>query len=306
MLHFRKALEIEPDNLRVRLALGEVLQQSKRPEEALAEAEAVLQADASNRFALDLKGRCLRDLKRYDEADAVADALLAGDPNDLKAAYLKVTIAESRRDFAGAAALIEQVLGRARPGDEDAASNQRVFLLHLGFAYQQLERYADAAAAFGRAKVAGDPPDAGVLNFHAEALYLAKQKDEALAAVRAARERFPEDVDLTGARGDAAARAGRDGRGDRRSSRRCASARRRTRRCSARVADFYRRAKQFGRGRGGAAPGADRRTRRACRAVPARRGARAAEAARRGGGGVPRGARRSSPTRRRCSTTSAT
>ena len=71
VLHYRKALEIEPDNVRVRLALGEVLQQSKRPEEALAEAEAVLKADASNRFALDLKGRCLRDLKRYDDADTV-------------------------------------------------------------------------------------------------------------------------------------------------------------------------------------------------------------------------------------------
>ena len=57
--------------------------------------------DAQNRFALDLKGRCLRDLRRFDEADAVADQLLAEDPDDLKAAFLKVTIAEQRRDFAG-------------------------------------------------------------------------------------------------------------------------------------------------------------------------------------------------------------
>ena len=73
-----------------------------------------------------------------------------------------------------------------------------MFLVHLGFAYQQLERYADAAKAFARAAAEGGPPDANLLSFHAEALYLAKQKDEALAAVRKARERFPDDVDLTG------------------------------------------------------------------------------------------------------------
>ncbi len=198
VLHYRKALEIEPDNLRIRLALGEVLVQAKRPTEALAEAAAVLKSDGANRFALDLKGRCLRDLKRYDEADTAATALVAGDPGDLKAAFLRITIAESRRDFAKAVALIEEVLARPPAKDEEGEGNQRIFLLHLGFAYQQLERYADAAAAFARAKAAGDPPDANLLSFHAEALYLAKQKDEALAAVRSARERFPDDVDLTG------------------------------------------------------------------------------------------------------------
>ena len=35
VLHYRKALELEPGNVRVRLALGEVLSQAKRPEEAL-------------------------------------------------------------------------------------------------------------------------------------------------------------------------------------------------------------------------------------------------------------------------------
>ena len=78
----------------------DILYAAMRRNSALAEAKAVLQQDDSNHYALDLEGRCLRDLKRYDEADAVAGGLIAGDPNDLKAAYLKVTIAESRRDFA--------------------------------------------------------------------------------------------------------------------------------------------------------------------------------------------------------------
>jgi tetratricopeptide (TPR) repeat protein len=198
ILHYREALEIEPGNVRVRLALGEVLTQAKRPEEALAEARAVLADDPDNRFAHDLEGRALRDLRRFDEAEAVADALVAADPKDAKAAYLRVTIAESRRDFAKAAALLEEILDRPPAGGEEGGGNQRIFLVHLGFAYQQLERYPEAARAFARAIDAGDPPDANLLSFHAEALYLAKEKDEALAAVRKARERFGDDVDLVG------------------------------------------------------------------------------------------------------------
>jgi tetratricopeptide (TPR) repeat protein len=191
---YRKALERDSSNVRVRLGLGEVLIDGKRPKEALAEAEAVLKADAQNRFALDLKARCLRDLRRFDEAEKAADQLLATDKSDLKASYLKVTIAEQQRDHAKAAALLEEIL--ARPATEDTEASRRVFHVHLGFAYQQLGRKDDAVQQFAKAIEAGGAPDANLLTFHAEALSLAKRSDEALAATRKARARFPDDLDL--------------------------------------------------------------------------------------------------------------
>jgi tetratricopeptide (TPR) repeat protein len=247
VLNYRKAVEIEPDNVRIRLALGEVLIGARRPQDALAEAQGVLTADEANRFALDLKGRALRDLRRFDEADAVADSLVASDPKDEKAAYLKVTIAEARHDFAGAAKLLEDVLARPAPADDEGASDRRVFLVHLGFAYQQLERYADAASAFARAAKEGGAPDANLLSFQAEALYLAKQKAEALAAVRAARERFPDDVDLTGLEATLLREKGDEAAGTAlvEGLRAKASKEDKTK-VLGRVADYYRRAGRFG------------------------------------------------------------
>jgi len=244
--NYRKALEADSGNVRVRLGLGEVLFDTKQPKEALAEAEAVIRADPQNRFALDLKARCLRDLRRFDEADALADKLIAGDRSDLKASYLKVTIAEQRRDHAKAAALLEEIL--ARPASAEDAGSRRLLLVHLGFAYQQLERYQDAAQQFARAIEAGGAPDANLLTFHAEALSLAGQKDEALAATRAARGRFPDDLDLgvleatlLREKGDMPAASAivaalREKPGDNPQERA---------RVLARVADFYRRAGDF-------------------------------------------------------------
>ena len=81
----------------------------------------------------------------------MAEQLLAKDPNDLGSAFLKVTVAEARRDFAGAVAELERLLARPRRpenGEKDARDD-RTLLIHLGAAYQRLGRHADAAEAFG-------------------------------------------------------------------------------------------------------------------------------------------------------------
>jgi tetratricopeptide (TPR) repeat protein len=244
--HYRKALEHEPGNIRVRLALGEVLQQSREFEGALEQAEAVLVADARNRFALDLKGRALRDLRRFDEADAAADQLLAEDPDDLKSSFLKVTIAEQRRDFEAAAALLEDILEGSDPEAADAADNERVFRVHLGFAYQQLGRFEEAAEAFRQAQLMTENPSADLLSFRAEALYQGKMLEEALEAVRSARERFPEDPDLIGLEATLLRETG-DEPGGAALIEQLREASPEDTRVLERVADFYRRAQDYPR-----------------------------------------------------------
>lgn len=197
VLHFRKALEVEPENMRLRLALGEVLLRAKRYEESLAEAQAVFGLDPNNRYALDLRGRALRDMRRLDEAGKVADRLIELDQNDLKSRYLDMTIAEARRDFAAAAQKAEAVLARHKTGEDpdEASANDRIFLVHLGFAHQQLGRIQDAAQAFGRAMAAGEA-DPDVAGYYIEALLATKDAPRAVEEARAIRKRFPLDTGL--------------------------------------------------------------------------------------------------------------
>jgi tetratricopeptide (TPR) repeat protein len=162
VLHFRKALEVEPGNVRARLNLGDTLLRARRYAEALAEANAVLANDAKNPYALDIKGRAQRETKDYEGALATADQLLGQDAKNPKAVFLKVTIAEAKRDYALAAGLLEGLIARTPAGEEpaEAAANDRVFLVHLGFAYQQLERYGDAAEASARPRPRASPTPA--------------------------------------------------------------------------------------------------------------------------------------------------
>jgi tetratricopeptide (TPR) repeat protein len=133
-------------------------------------------------------------LRDFDGAKKVAEALLAQSPGDIKARFLEVTIAEGRRDFAESARLLEGMLGQSHH-DEDGTGD-RLLLVHLGFAYQQLGRYADAATTFEKASTVGGDPDAALLGYRVDALLLAKDYDKALSAVRAARGKFPDDPDL--------------------------------------------------------------------------------------------------------------
>jgi tetratricopeptide (TPR) repeat protein len=175
-----------------------VLFSARRHKEALQEANAVLAADAKNRYGLELKGRVLRELKDFDGASKAADQALALDPKDLRAAFLKVTIAEARQEYQTAAEGLEAILARNRTGEEpgESVNNDRIFLARLGIAYQQLGRPADAAEAFRKAANVAGEPDAELIEFRVEALLQAKDLEKALSEVRAGRTRFPKDVDL--------------------------------------------------------------------------------------------------------------
>jgi tetratricopeptide (TPR) repeat protein len=210
--YYEQVVQLDPSNLRVQLALAEVYSRLGRHQDALARADAVLETDPSNRFALERRGRALRELRRFDEAIAAADALLQLEPGDLQATFLKVTVAEARRDSAGAARILEQILKRKRDDEdpEQTRNNDRIFNVHLGFAYQQLERFGSAAEAFARARKLADEPDATLAGYQIEALRLGERLEDALGVVTEVRADLPDDPLLLGAEATLRREAGED------------------------------------------------------------------------------------------------
>jgi tetratricopeptide (TPR) repeat protein len=198
---YEQVVALEPENLRVQLALAEVYAELGEHSLALERADVVLTEDPANRLALDRKGRALRDLRRFDEAGAVVDRLLELAPGDLNASFLKVTLAEARRDPDTARRTLEQLLERDRAHEEPEQTRRydRIFLVHLGFAHQQLEQPGAAAEAFGRARELGDEPDPTLAAYQIEALRQGESYAEALDVAREARQAMPEDAGLLAA-----------------------------------------------------------------------------------------------------------
>jgi tetratricopeptide (TPR) repeat protein len=195
---YQRALELDPQNVQVELKLADALYRTRKLDEALARANTVLEADPVNRYALELKGKALRDLKRYDEAVKLADETLAKAPGDAAAAFLKATVAEARRDYAAAAAELEKLLQRTKENEdaEQRVANDRMFLVHLGLAYQQLDRQAEAADIYGRAFDLSGKTEPGLVAQRVDALVRAKDLDRALAEAREARKRFPDEAQM--------------------------------------------------------------------------------------------------------------
>ena len=281
----------------------------RRPQEALAEAEAVLAADAKNRFALDLKGRALRDLQRVRRGATPRRTQAPGRGPDRPEGRLP-----QGHDRGGAARLrgrgrqLEAILARNRAGeDAEEAGEQRPRLPASTSASPTSS--SSARRRRGRLRRAprrvGGEPDAALLGYDVEALLPAKDLDQALAEVRAGPRALPRRPRPGRARGDDPARGRATWPARWRIVEKLREKSPQDVEVLVQVADFYQRAKQLPGGGDGAAPGARPRAQ-----GPARRCSSSgavlerAEEARRGGGGLPRGAGRASPTPRPSSTTS--
>ena len=153
----------------------------------------------TNRFALELKGRALRDLRRFDEAHGRGrPARWPRDPDDLRRAFLKVTVAEARRDFAGAAARARAAPARGRApartpssGPATTASSSSTWASPTSSS----TAIAEAADAFGAGARRGRRGRGGAARRSTWRRWCwPRTSTAALTEVRDGRTRFPDDA----------------------------------------------------------------------------------------------------------------
>ena len=193
VLHYRKALELEPGNIRVRLKLGDLLLRARRPEEALAEAEAVLAADAREPFRARPQGpRPARPAALRRGAGGRRAAARGGSERPGQrlpeghdrggAPRLRGGRGRARAPAGAAAPARERREGRARRPDAAHPPGRRLP------AARPPSRTPPRRS--GGPRTSGGEPDAALLAHHVEALILAKDLERALTEVA----RRPQEV----------------------------------------------------------------------------------------------------------------
>jgi len=114
-------------------------------------------------------------------------------------------VLEARREWPALIEALEPVAAKPVRGRE---SDTALILTHLGFAYLEVGREADAVSAFERASTL-DPADGAIRVYLAQALLAANQYDRALEVTRTERKADPADSRLARLEADALRGLGR-------------------------------------------------------------------------------------------------
>jgi tetratricopeptide (TPR) repeat protein len=168
----------------------------------------IVQANPANPWSLYLLARAQRVTGDLDGSEASARRLMAVSPANVWGPHALAQVLELRRDYRKVVEdLGPLVVTEAKPTDKRRAEDQALLLTHLGFAYQELGRHADALTSFERVRAltgASAAVDAYIVQVHIAAGQLA----QALTAVQGGRKAFPDDARLVRLEADVLRRQG--------------------------------------------------------------------------------------------------
>jgi tetratricopeptide (TPR) repeat protein len=156
-------------------------------------------------WPLYLLSRAQRETGDLAAAEHSARRLLAISPTSVSGAHALAQVLAERRDYPALIEALAPIVDKLPKGRE---SDQATLFSHLGFAYLETGRAAQAVTAFERAR-ALDAGNVAIVSYLGQALNTAREFDRALAAVRPVRAAAPADVRLARVEADALRGLGR-------------------------------------------------------------------------------------------------
>lgn len=184
----RETVRLDPANTEARLQYGQLSRLAGEHDEALAQAEAVIAADANSMPAHLLKAQAVEALKRFDEAKALYDAAVERFPTEGAPLLL-----------AGNYYLRQGLREEAEPYFRKLTEVQPTFsswAAYAGFLAQDRARDAEAEAAYQRAgELAGDEERPLAERVLASFYYSRERYGDAERVLTAAVEARPQDLD---------------------------------------------------------------------------------------------------------------
>jgi len=211
---YRRALELDKDNLDYLRGLGQNLLFNEQYEEALVPYQQVAAADSQDGSAFLRLGQIYRQLHKYDlalENLKRAESLV---PNSLEAPYNLALLEETEGRHEAAISMLKGLLERTAKSDgaqhtPREKANRAIFQERLGILYRSNENYAAAEEAF-RQMMDSDPENAvrGASQI-IDTLRQQKEFPRALAEADAALQRFPDERGLKMLRAQVLGESGR-------------------------------------------------------------------------------------------------
>jgi len=197
---YRRALELDKDNVDYLRGLGQNLLFNEQYEEALVPYQQVAAADPQDGSAFLRLGQIYRQLHKYDLALENLKKAQSLTPDSLEAPYNLALLEETEGRPEAAIGMLKGLLERTAKGGAQYTprekTNRAIFQERLGMLYRNTEDYAAAEQAF-RQMMDSDPEDA-VRGASQLIETLRQQKDfsRALAEADAALQRFPDERGL--------------------------------------------------------------------------------------------------------------
>lgn len=192
---YRKALELNPDNLDLKRAYAQSLFAADDTDKARAVFEELLEAEPNDLLALLRLSQIHRQQQDFSKAEEYAQRAARLDPSNLEVQYNEVSLLEAQGKLKEAIARLKEILAsiERRPSSFGDRTNRVILLERLGLLYRMAEQTQDAVAAF-REMAQVDPDSAPRAAAQImDALRAAKDFAAAEREAKAALQKYPQD-----------------------------------------------------------------------------------------------------------------
>ena len=194
---YRKVLERDPSNHRVRRIYVRALLAKEDFAEAEKELKVLLEDNPENGDAYRMLSDIHRRKGKFLEAQKALEEAKRLQPDSVEVAYSEVILKETMGEEEKAIAVIQEVLERTRKPSGNytvaEANDRAIFQERLGMAYRTLEKFEEAREAFGHMRMLGPAQAPRAEALIIETLRIARKLPQALETARAAARKYPQD-----------------------------------------------------------------------------------------------------------------
>ncbi len=197
---YKRAADLDPDDVRTMGALAEALLNDNQLDQALKEYRAMADADPEDSSTLVHISEILRRQGKYEDALTTIKKAIKKDPDSLEAGYNEGMLLDVLGRYDEAAQVYEHMVDLTSHANgaytAEEKNNRSIFLERLGGVYHEQNKVDEAIAAYQKMiDLGGDPALRGYQG-EVDTYRDAKMFDKAIATSRKAVDANPKDSDL--------------------------------------------------------------------------------------------------------------